>query len=82
MSNPYSKLDEKRDPSKESAEIQNVKAQILERDKQIHNLQSELEKKKLNNKNRLTHTLQIGPNVNQLFTIIFKKIFLKMPKKN
>jgi len=29
MSNPYSKLDEKRDPSKESAEIQNVKAQIF-----------------------------------------------------
>jgi len=45
MSNPYSKLDEKRDPSKESAEIQNVKAQILEREKEINKLQSELEKK-------------------------------------
>jgi len=64
MSNPYSKLDEKRDPSKESAEIQIVKAQILEREKQIHTLQSELEKK-LKNKNRLTPMLQIGPNVNQ-----------------
>jgi len=65
MSNPYAKLDERHDPSKDNAEVQNVKAQILEKEKQIQNLQSELEKKKMNNKNRLSHMLQIGPNVNQ-----------------
>jgi len=44
MSNPYAKLDEKHDSAKD-AEVQRVKAEILEKDKQIHNLQSELEKK-------------------------------------
>jgi len=35
MSNPYAKLDERHDPSKDNAEVQNVKAQILEKEKQI-----------------------------------------------